>query len=38
MPGTADGIRYNEPAFDVKWRLPVTAIAEKDLLWPDFKA
>ena len=38
VPGTADGIRYNEPAFDVKWRLPVTAIAEKDLLWPDFKA
>ena len=37
VPGAADGIRYNEPAFDVKWPLPVTTIAEKDLLWPDFK-
>jgi dTDP-4-dehydrorhamnose 3,5-epimerase len=38
VPGAADGIRYNEPAFDVKWPLPVTTIAEKDLSWPDFKA
>ena len=38
VAGAADGIRYNEPAFDVKWPLPVTTIAEKDLLWPDFKA
>jgi dTDP-4-dehydrorhamnose 3,5-epimerase len=37
-PGAADGIRHNDPAFNVKWPLPVTTIAEKDLLWPDFKA
>jgi dTDP-4-dehydrorhamnose 3,5-epimerase len=38
LPGAADGMRYNEPAFDVKWPLPVTTIADKDLNWPDFKA
>jgi len=38
VPGAADGIRYNEPGFDVKWPQPVTVISEKDLAWPDFKA
>lgn len=38
VPGAADGLRYNEPGFDVKWPLPVTVISEKDLAWPDFKA
>ena len=38
VPGAADGIRYNEPSFDVKWPQPVTVISEKDLAWPNFKA
>jgi dTDP-4-dehydrorhamnose 3,5-epimerase len=38
VPGAADGVRYNDPAFDVKWPLPVTTIAEKDMGWSDFKA
>lgn len=38
LAGAADGIRYNEPSFDVKWPQPVTVISEKDLAWPDFKA
>lgn len=38
VAGAADGIRHNEPGFDVKWPLPVTVISEKDLAWPDFKA
>ena len=37
-PAAASGARYNDPAFDVTWPLPVTTIAEKDLLWPDFTA
>lgn len=37
VPGAADGLRYNEPGFDVKWPQPVTVISEKDLAWPDFK-
>lgn len=35
-PAAASGVRYNDPAFDVRWPLPVTMIAEKDLQWPDF--
>jgi len=35
-PTAASGVRYNDPAFDVRWPLPVTMIAEKDLQWPDF--
>lgn len=35
-PAAASGIRHNDSAFDVRWPLPVTRIAEKDLLWPDF--
>ncbi len=35
-PAAACGVRYNDPAFDVRWPLPVTMIAEKDLQWPDF--
>lgn len=37
-PTAASGVRYNDPAFDVAWPLPVTTIAEKDLQWPDFTA
>ncbi len=37
-PAAASGVRYNDPAFDVAWPLPVTTIAVKDLQWPDFKA
>lgn len=35
-PAAASGVRYNDPAFDVNWPLPVTSISEKDLLWSDF--
>jgi len=35
-PAAASGVRYNDPAFDVRWPLPVTTISEKDLLWSDF--
>ena len=35
-PEAARGIRYNDPAFGIRWPLPVTEISEKDLHWPDF--
>jgi len=35
-PAASTGVRYNDPAFGVTWPLPVTTIAEKDRLWPDF--
>jgi dTDP-4-dehydrorhamnose 3,5-epimerase len=37
-PAAASGVRHDDPAFGIKWPLPVTTISEKDLLWPNFKA
>ena len=35
-PGAEGGVRYNDPAFDIRWPLPVTVISDKDAGWPDF--
>jgi dTDP-4-dehydrorhamnose 3,5-epimerase len=35
-PEFAHGIRYDDPAFAIRWPLTVTEISEKDLHWPDF--
>ena len=35
-PDAASGVRYDDPAFRIAWPLPVTAISEKDQLWPTF--
>jgi dTDP-4-dehydrorhamnose 3,5-epimerase len=35
-PGAEGGIRYTDPAFEIKWPLEVTVISEKDKQWPDF--
>lgn len=37
-PGAEAGIRYDDPAFGITWPMPVTAISEKDVSWPDFVA
>jgi dTDP-4-dehydrorhamnose 3,5-epimerase len=34
-PDLASGVRYDDPAFGIAWPLPVSAISEKDLLWPN---
>jgi dTDP-4-dehydrorhamnose 3,5-epimerase len=34
-PASASGVRYDDPSFGIMWPLPVSAISEKDLLWPD---
>ncbi|MBN1877082.1 MAG: dTDP-4-dehydrorhamnose 3,5-epimerase [Anaerolineae bacterium] len=34
-PECAGGVRWDDPAFSVKWPLDVTVISEKDLCWPD---
>ncbi|MDA9409905.1 dTDP-4-dehydrorhamnose 3,5-epimerase [Bradyrhizobium sp. CCBAU 45384] len=36
QPDLAEGIRYDDSAFGIRWPLPVTEISEKDLRWPDF--
>jgi dTDP-4-dehydrorhamnose 3,5-epimerase len=38
VPAAAAGFRYDDPAFGVRWPLPVTMISERDLSWPAFEA
>jgi dTDP-4-dehydrorhamnose 3,5-epimerase len=33
-PQSARGVRWNDPAFGIKWPLPVTVIAERDAQYP----
>ncbi|HEV3312155.1 MAG TPA: dTDP-4-dehydrorhamnose 3,5-epimerase [Chloroflexota bacterium] len=35
-PGAARGIRWNDPAFQIKWPLPVSALSETDSAFADF--
>lgn len=32
----ADGFRFDDPAFDIRWPRPVTVIVERDRTYPDF--
>lgn len=34
----ARGVRYDDPAFEIRWPLEVAVISEADRTWPDFKA
>lgn len=36
-PQSAAGVRYNDPAFAIKWPLEVAAISDLDKKWPDFR-
>jgi dTDP-4-dehydrorhamnose 3,5-epimerase len=36
VPEAADGLRYNDPSFDIAWPSPITVISDKDLRWPNF--
>ena len=36
-PTAARGVRYDDPAFGVKWPLPVSMISAADRQWPDFR-
>ena len=33
-PSAACGVRFDDPAFGIKWPLPATAVSEQDLGWP----
>ena len=33
----ARGVRYNDPAFSIRWPLPVAVISDVDAAWPDFR-
>lgn len=34
--GSERGIRYNDPAFGLRWPVEVSVISDKDKSWPDF--
>lgn len=36
VPGAEGGIRYDDPAFDVHWPLPVRDVSAKDRNWPTY--
>jgi dTDP-4-dehydrorhamnose 3,5-epimerase len=33
-PSAASGARFDDPAFDIRWPLPVSVISEQDRRWP----
>jgi dTDP-4-dehydrorhamnose 3,5-epimerase len=37
-PELADGVRYDDPCFGIRWPLPISRIAERDASYPDFDA
>ncbi len=38
VPEAARGVRWNDPAFGIRWPLPVTIISERDRSYADFDA
>ena len=36
-PASAKGVRHDDPAFGIKWPLPVSVISAVDRNWPDFR-
>ena len=36
VPGSAAGVRYDDPALGIEWPMDVSSVSEKDLQWPDF--
>lgn len=37
-PGYERGIRYDDPAFNIQWPMPVMVISEKDAAWKPFES
>jgi len=35
-PEAAAGVRHDDPAFEIKWPLPISEISDKDTSWPDY--
>ena len=38
VPDAARGVRWDDPAFQVKWPLPVSVISDRDRRFPDWAA
>ena len=37
-PGSATGVRYDDPTFNIQWPAKIDIISEQDRGWPDFPA
>jgi dTDP-4-dehydrorhamnose 3,5-epimerase len=37
-PTAATGVRFDDPAFGIRWPRPVTVISEADRAWPNYRA
>jgi len=37
-PSAEGGVRWNDPAFGIKWPLEPTEMSDKDKTWPDFQS
>lgn len=37
QPGAEGGLRWNDPAFDLKWPFEPLVISDKDRHWPDYR-
>lgn len=37
-PAASDGVRWDDPAFDIAWPLPVSCLSPRDAAWPDYHA
>lgn len=35
-PKEARGVRFDDPAFAIRWPIPVSSISDQDRSWPDF--
>jgi dTDP-4-dehydrorhamnose 3,5-epimerase len=38
VPELASGVRWNDPAFAIKWPAEPVTMSDKDMSWPDFRA
>jgi dTDP-4-dehydrorhamnose 3,5-epimerase len=36
VANSASGVRWDDPAFGIRWPLPVSMISKQDQTWPDF--
>ncbi|HEY0529496.1 MAG TPA: dTDP-4-dehydrorhamnose 3,5-epimerase [Gemmatimonadaceae bacterium] len=36
-PDAGAGVRWNDPAFDIRWPMEVSTIGERDAAWADFR-
>jgi dTDP-4-dehydrorhamnose 3,5-epimerase len=36
VPDSQRGVRYNDPAFSIRWPIPIAVVSDRDKTYPDF--